>query len=418
MTDYFPLQDVKRFDMQKEPVPVKWFLRPLVWLLCFPVFWLHRSKIHRIGVKGVKPPYILLCNHNAFYDFMVATVANFPHQPYYVVAIDGFIGREGIMRWIGCIGKRKFTNDLSLIRNIRKVLDRGKIITLYAEARYSLCGTNAVLPESLGKLVKMCKVPVVTLMTHGHHVDAPFWQGSNPKSKMLRTEADFKLLLTADEVKELSVEEINRRIGEAYVYDDFKWQKENHVRTPQKDRARALHKVLYKCPHCGSEYRMDSHGTILECKACGHKWEMTEYGELQAIEGETYYSHIPDWYEWERACVREEVEAGTYKLDVQCKVNSLPNSKRFITIGDGHLIHDMDGFHLTGTFEGHDWKLEIPAKSLYSVHIEYNYIGEHRDCVDLNTLTDTLYCFPYGEDFAVTKVALATEELYNHWNKK
>ena len=32
--------------------------------------------------------------------------------------------------------------------------------------------------------------------------------------------------------------------------------------------------------------------------------------------------------------------------------------------------------------------------------------------------TDTLYCFPYGEDFAVTKIALATEELYDDYVKK
>jgi len=418
MTEFFPLQDVKRFDLQKAPIPVKWYLRPIVWLLCFPVFWLHRSKIIRTNMEGVKPPYILLCNHNAFYDFMVSTVANFPHQPYYIVAVDGFIGREWIMRCVGCIGKRKFTNDLSIIRHMKTVLDRGKIAVLYAEARYSLCGTNAVLPESLGKLVKLYKVPVVTLMTRGHHVDAPFWQGSNPKSKMVKTEAEFKLLMTPEQAAKMSVDEINKAINEAYVYDDFKWQKDNHVRIANKDRARALHKVLYKCPHCGKEYRMDSHGTILECKACGHKWEMTEYGELKALEGETYYSHIPDWYEWERACVRKEVEAGTYKMDVECKINSLPNSKGFITVGDGRLVHDMDGFHLTSTYKGQDWKLEIPAKSLYSVHIEYNYIGEHRDCVDLNTLNDTFYIFPYGEDFAVTKVALATEELYNYLNRQ
>ncbi len=35
-------------------------------------------------MEGIKPPYLLLCNHNAFYDFMVATVATFPHQAFYV----------------------------------------------------------------------------------------------------------------------------------------------------------------------------------------------------------------------------------------------------------------------------------------------------------------------------------------------
>ena len=32
--------------------------------------------------------------------------------------------------------------------------------------------------------------------------------------------------------------------------------------------------------------------------------------------------------------------------------------------------------------------------------------------MDLNTLEDTWYIYPHGRDFAVTKMALATEELY------
>jgi hypothetical protein len=54
--------------------------------------------------------------------------------------------------------------------------------------------------------------------------------------------------------------------------------------------------------------------------------------------------------------------------------------------------------------------------SLYSCHIEYNYLGKHGDCVDLNTLTDTFYVYPKDCDFSVTKMALATEELYE-WHK-
>jgi hypothetical protein len=50
--------------------------------------------------------------------------------------------------------------------------------------------------------------------------------------------------------------------------------------------------------------------------------------------------------------------------------------------------------------------------SLYSCHIEYDYLGKHGDCVDLNTLTDTWYIYPHDCAFSVTKIALATEELY------
>lgn len=419
MSEYFPIPDVKRFDLRLEPIPVRWYLRPIVWMLCFPVFWLHRSKIIKTEMNGLKPPYILLCSHNAFYDFMVATVATFPHQAYYIVAVDGFIGREWLMRGVGCIGKRKFTNDISIIRHMRKVLDRGKIAAFYPEARYSLCGTNAVLPDSLGKMVKLFKVPVATLITHGHHIDAPFWKGVNPKSRMLKTSSEMKQILSVEEIESMTAEEINARINEEFYYDDFKWQKENHVRVKSKNRIEGLEHVLYKCPHCGTEYRMSTKGTVISCQECGHSWEMDEYGSLNAIEGETYYSHIPDWYEWQRDCVRKEVQAGEYGLKVDCKIKSLPNSKGFINVGDGVLEHTPEGFTLTGNWKGADWSLKIPTSSLYSVHIEYNYKVEHRDCIDLSTLNETFFVYPKGEKFSVTKISLATEELFkDYWKDK
>ena len=419
MATKFPIPEVQRFDLLKDPIPVKWYLRPIVWLICFPVFWLHRSKIIRSSTDTLKPPYILLCNHNAFYDFMVATVATFPHQAYYIVAVDGFIGREWLMRGVGCIGKRKFTNDISIIRHMRKVIDRGKIVAFYPEARYSLCGTNAVLPESLGKMVKMYKVPVATLITHGHHIDAPFWKGVNPKSRFLKTTAEMKQILSAEEVANLSVEELNLRINEAFHYDDFEWQRTNKVKIRSKKRAEGLERVLYKCPVCGTEYRMTSKGTVLSCGHCCHEWEMDEYGELISKEGDGKFSHIPSWYEWERACVREEIENVTYGLDVPCKINSLPNSKGFINVGDGQLKHSAEGFSLKGKWKDAEWSLEIPVSALYSVHIEYNYNVENRDCIDLSTLSETFYVYPKGLDFSVTKISLATEELFKkYWSKQ
>ena len=87
------------------------------------------------------------------------TAAIFPYRANYVVALDGFISREWIMRLVGCIAKRKFVNDLELIRQTVKLLKQKQIVTYYPEARYSLIGTNAVLPESLGKMIQFLKVP-------------------------------------------------------------------------------------------------------------------------------------------------------------------------------------------------------------------------------------------------------------------
>ncbi len=414
------MQNFERFDMKKPPVRTRWFLRPLTYILSMPDVWKHKNKLTKIGTEELKPPFVLLCNHNAFMDFKVATKAIFPWRANYVVAIDGFIGREKLLRDVGCICKRKFTNDIILIKQLIHTIKNGDVAVIYPEARYSLCGTTAVLPESLGKLCKLLKAPVVVLICHGHHVNSPFWNLHD--RNVHPTEAEFKLLFTAEEVQSESVENINKKIVEAFQYDDFAWQKERGIRITYKKRAEGLHKVLYQCPNCMTEFKMSSEGIVLKCNACGKEWEMSELSELKAKEGETEFSHIPDWYEWERANVRKEVENGTYSSgELPVKVDTLPNAKKFIYLGEGTMVHDMNGFLVKGTdTDGDPFEMKKTVPSLYSCHIEYEYLGKFGDCVDLNTLEDTWYIYPDPKrcEFAVTKMALATEELYFHHQKE
>ena len=245
-------QAFERFDMAREPVRTKWYLKPITKLLSFPDMVIHRPYIRcHHGTENLKPPYLLLCNHNAFMDFKVATQIIYPHRANYVVAIDGFIGREWLLRSVGCICTRKFTSDIALVRNMKKTIENGDIAVLYPEARYSLCGTTAVLPSSVGKLCKMLGVPVATLICHGHHVNSPFW---NLHDRKIQTDADFTLQFTARGVEKSSVEQINRALVKAFQYDDFDWQAKTHTIVKYKKRAEGLHKVLYQCPACGTEY--------------------------------------------------------------------------------------------------------------------------------------------------------------------
>lgn len=405
----------ERFDMKKPPVRTKWYLRPLTYILSAPDVRKHRTKITKTRTDGLKPPYLLLCNHNSFLDFKVLMKAVFPQRCNYVVAIDGFIGREKLLRNVGCICKRKFTNDILLVRQLHRVIKNGDVAVIYPEARYSLCGTTAVLPESLGKLCKNLKVPVVTFICHGNHVTSPFW--NLHERKIRPTEAEMTLLFTPEELKDATVDEINEKLVAAFQYDDYAWQKERGLRTTYEKRAEGLHKVLYQCPACKTEFRMNSKDDRIFCEACGKAWMMSELGELSATEDETEFSHIPDWYEWERANVRSEVEAGTYTSgELSVHVDSLPNAKGYVRLGDGTMVHDAEGFRVWGKDpEGRDFSMQIPAPTQYSLHIEYEYLGKYGDCVDLNTLQDTWYVYPHGKDFAVTKMALATEELYRKY---
>ena len=406
-------KEFKKFDMKAPPIRQRHWLRPVTWALSFPFTWLQKTKIIKTNCEGLKPPYLLICNHNAFFDFMVATHAIFPHRANDVVAIDGFFGfpmKKWLLRNVGGICKRKFTTDLVLIRHIKRVLQNGDVLILYPEARYSDCGTMSELPPSLGQMCKMMRVPIVTLTCRGHHLKTPVWNLKD--RKIPYTEAYLTQLYTAEQLKDASVEEINAKLTEALTYDDFAWQKENRIQITVPYRAEGLHHVLYQCPHCQTEYEMTSKGDTIKCEHCGKSWHMTEYGELVANEGETEFSHIPHWYEWQRANVRKEVREGRYYFESECHVMSLPNGTKFYNIGTGTIIHDLQGFHLKGSGEYGDFEMERSAASMEACHIEFDYLKKYGPCIDLNTLEDTYYIYPHAEKFSVTKINFATEEMY------
>ena len=414
--------ETEKFDMNMAPIKQQMHLMPLVWLGSSIQKMIHLGKLKKVGMKGVKPPYLLICNHNAFYDFYILSVATFPHRGYYPAAVDDYIGREKVLRQLGTIPKRKFTADIGLLRVCKKLLEQGSIVGLHAEARYSLCGLTELIPDAVGQLAKRMNVPVATLKVMGHHIYDPFW-GDHRVRWVKPVEAEMTRIFTAEEVKAATPDEINAKIRETLRNDDFRWQSERHVRISYKKRAEHLHKVLYQCPHCMQEYKMDSQGAKVFCKACGKSWTLSEYGELSADSGETEFKFATDWYVWEREQVRREVREGKYRFDCAVDVNDLPNSKGFVHMGHGRLVHDMEGFRLEGVrdWDGEPFSMTLPAAAQIAIHVEYNYrFGNFRDCIDMNSLDDTWYVFPEGQDFSVTKVSLATEEIFNfiHENRQ
>ncbi len=406
-------QEWKRFDMHAPPRRQNLVLWPVTWLVARAYCWLHREKFKKERMEGLKPPYLLLLNHNCFYDYASMTVAHMPHRPNYIISVDGFHGFTTILKLLGGIGKRKFTNDIYLIRQMMRVKQHGDVIVLFPEARYSLIGTRALIPEAVGKLVKLLKIPVVTVHMQGHHQTMPFW---SQKDRFLPVgETLIRQLFTAEEVKALSVSEINQGIREALEYDDFAWQQKNKVKIDLPTRAEGIHQVLYQCPHCLTEYSTRSKGALIYCEHCKKEWELTEYGELRALEGETEFSHPPHWYEWQRDNVRREVEEGTYLLETPVLIDALPDSRKFIPLGEGKLIHSKDGFHMSWSYLGEDYTLEKKVSEMYSCHIEIDFHVRKMSCIDLSTLEDTYFVYPLSEASNVTKIALATEELYKYY---
>ena len=356
----------------------------------------------------MKSPFLVLGTHHAFMDFYVTPLCLFPHRANYVSELEGFEHYgEWPYRQIGCLGTRKFVNDLALVRNIRRCMERGGILVLYPEARYANVGTSSPLPPSTAKLIRYLKVPVVTINMRGNYLQSPIW--NLKKRKGVRLEADVRQLLTADQAAALPLEEIQEMVERALSYDEYAWQARTGMVIDVPWRAEGLEHPLYQCPVCGKEFRMASHGAELFCTACGARWQMDELGKLDGPR----FSHIPHWYEWQRSQVEEQIRQGTYQLNLKVRVQSLPNAVNFIELGEGRLHHGPEGFSLTFTdYEAPEpGTLRFPAKSTFSIHTEYDYRGQG-ECITLSTPDNTYFLYPLEPGFSATKIQFATEALW------
>ena len=401
----------KKYKTAKYPIRQPIYLTWLIQMLSKMMLIGKEHKVEKFNMDGLKPPYLLLSNHMSFVDFELVSLGTYPHRVNNVVNIDGFYMRAWLLEWIGAICTRKFTTDLHLVKSIRKVLERGDVLCMYPEARYSPAGTTAYLPESLGMLVKKSKVPVVIALHHGNYLHSPFWNFRKKRKVPLYT--TFTKLWDPEDLEKLTVEEINAGLKEALTYDEYKWQKDNGILITEPYRAEGLNKILYQCPSCKTEHKMESKGAELFCTKCGKRWYLNEDGSLSAVGGETEFSHIPDWFEWEREQVRQQIENGEYSFEDDVEVYSLPRCYKYEPLGFGKLTHDPEqGFVLTGHYRDKDYRIQRTPLQTNSLHVEYDFLRiKPFDLVDISTENDSFYCYTTKKD-VITKLAFATEEIY------
>lgn len=362
------------------------------------------------GIEKLDPkePVLILMNHSSFIDLKIVSRIFYP-KPYGIVCtFDTLVGKSWLMRLLGCIPTQKFVSDLTLIKDMEYMLKEKKTsVLMFPEAGYSFDGRTTTLPRKMGILLKKLDVPVVTVITEGAFARDPLY--NMLQLRKVKVSAKVKCLLTRQEIKEKSVAELDALIDEAFSFDNFAWQQENGIRIKEKFRADGLNRILYQCAACGTEGKMEGSGTTLKCHHCGKEYELTEDGYLRALEGETEFSHVPDWYNWQRQNVRRELEEGRYSLDTDVDIAVLTNYKALYKVGSGRLKHDAEGFHLTGC----DGKLDYKQGPLASHSLNSDYFWyEIGDVIGIGNRDMLYYCFPKGVGDVVGKTRLAVEELY------
>lgn len=245
------------------------------WLLGAAIRLISAGELRSVGFSasyrdmdkiGPKEPVLILMNHSCFLDLQISNKLFFP-RPYGIVCTsDGFVGKEALMRALGCIPTRKFVTDLGLVRDMDTLLHKKHIsVLMFPEASYSFDGRATPLPRKMGVLLKKLNVPVVTVITHGAFLRDPLYNMLQKRKVQVR--AEVSCLFTPAEIQEKSVPELDAALDKVFSFDNFREQEENHIAVTEPFRADGLQRVLYQCPHCGREGHMEGKGTTLTCHA-------------------------------------------------------------------------------------------------------------------------------------------------------
>ena len=314
------------------------------------------------NLKQIKPPYVVVANHCGFLDVASLVKMTYPNCASFVISVTQIVKWPSLIKCMGVLPKKQFTVDTSLIRDIKYVLSKNRPVVIYPEAKLSVDGTPNIIKPAVAKLIKLLKVPLVTVCFHGDYLHQPRWANH---SRFVPVKAEVKLAVTPEEVDGISVNEIHDRIVKNLTYDDYTYQLENSIEIDDPHLVEGLENILYKCPNCGEEFAMTSHGQTLTCTKCGSSVTQNKLGQLEGGK----FSKVTDWYDWQAQCVREEVADPNYRFEGFFRAEKLVK-KNYADMGDAQIVHDKEG--ITATFAGES--IHYKAGAFYTLSFNNDYV--------------------------------------------
>ena len=145
----------KKFDMHEKPIKMRPYILPFLWIAVWFNLLFRKHKIVRENFKKIEGGCLVVSNHMSFEDMKLLIKFLCPRRSFFVASIDEFVGKEWIMRRLGCLPKKVHYADMALVRNIVRLLKKGNIVSIYPEATYSFAGVTNHIDQGSGILVQI-----------------------------------------------------------------------------------------------------------------------------------------------------------------------------------------------------------------------------------------------------------------------
>ena len=223
-------------------------------------------------------PRFILCNHNTDFDFLL--LVSVSGEPMDFVATEAML-RMGfvpglVARKLHIILHDKGSKGIHTLKQIVGRIGEERSVVLFPEGNRSFDGRTGSISGAVGKIALLTGASLVVYRLTGGYFTAPRWGRGNRKGRM---EGKVAVVLTPEEMKKMSPDELQRIIEEGLRTDAYEEQGEQPVRFRSLHRAEYLETLMFICPACGKIGTLKSYKNMLGC-ACGFSMEMDEYGYL------------------------------------------------------------------------------------------------------------------------------------------
>ena len=370
-------------------------------------------------INKYKGPAFIIFNHQSRRDYLFLKNLIAPHKFNMVAGYQEFFRKKFV--WLfkvsNTVPKKNWTNDPVGIRAISSIIKQGGTIAFSPEGTSSIFGYQQPIVTGTGRFLQFFRVPVYFMKLEGayltsHKVDI--------NDRIGKINATLSLLFTPEQLKAMTPEEIDNKINEAFRHDDYKWNKEQHIKYKSKGRILTnMNDMLYKCPRCGKELCIDTTGNTLKCLECGNGGTMDDYYDWHPFDDTCKLFDTPtDWVDWERVQVIHEIRDNPdFFLEEEVDIGKLPdyepvkdNAKTSIPCGHGKIRFDHQGIHFDGVKDNEPWHFDLSYQIVFAPIIE-NDLTQFELYVN-----ETVYDF-IPKRHIVGKIILVTEEMHRlHFN--
>ena len=321
--------------------------------------------VNKLG-KDVDSPSIVLCNHGSFVDFAYAGTLIRKKTPNFIVARLYFYKKwvGNLLRRFGCFPKSMFAADLESAKNCLKVLRGGGVLAMMPEARLSTVGKFEDIQEGTYSFLKKAGVPIYTIKIHGDYLASPKWGNGIRRGSFV--EAELDILLTAEELKSLSLEEIKSSVEERLYYNEFEWLKTKpKIRYRSRRLAEGLENILTRCPDCGARYSIRTKKRSVFCEKCG---PIAKINNRYSFGTDAPFENFALWYDWQKEALFNEIsENPDFALSshVEFRLPSKDGKTMTRHAGEGVCTLNREGLKYEGTRDGEEVTLFFPIGEIY-----------------------------------------------------